>query len=371
LGTNRPAQYSQPFKYVKKNHFIFSIALGLFLTGCTYFSGNKTSSIDTKTSSSLDNQIVNSNLNISNSIIALSVDGQMALFTSQNRRTHKNPQVYAIDLASQKETRLTWSDGDTQPSLFMNERNDFIYFSDSDLLKLKIFDELENSERHKGKELFYSSWDGNIILKTEFTTDKPIEIKSSINRKKIFLLALEKNIYKLFELKKHDSIFNVEPRISWNSDVEIVSFIPTKNDFVWIEREKKNSSHEDFHYLIKKGKSAKDAIVLEKSSMPISALQWIIEDQIFAYTDLQSNASRAYSLKLSCRKTLDFINQNTNSNSKSVLNIIFNNKLGKFVVLEKDENQFYFRLSEYIPDILTKIEQLPCETAAIQEYKFK
>jgi Tol biopolymer transport system component len=91
-----------------------------------------------------------------------SPDGEHLLFVSRNRPAHKNAQVYEFDFKTNKERRITYSDGEDSDPQYVLGGNKIVYASTTDELKErpKLFGNELPTEQNPPTEIYLSDLSG-------------------------------------------------------------------------------------------------------------------------------------------------------------------------------------------------------------------
>jgi dipeptidyl aminopeptidase/acylaminoacyl peptidase len=197
-----------------------------------------------------------------------SPDGQILVFISKNRSSHKNAQAYELDLSSSKERRITYSDGDVSTPVFVLNGQKIVYASTTDELKESPVLLRKNSTSPSDlaappTELYLSDLSGIQILRL---TDHPgfdgLPFPSSVRENEVFYYSIfdersggnsaalsspSRPALKLLKMnissKKSDSVFRQSPtqpqwdwaflnsRLAW---VQLDKSAPSNSSQLWI-----------------------------------------------------------------------------------------------------------------------------------------
>lgn len=141
----------------------WKLVCGIFiLTGCSHFGNN------TDDNSIPDYLLIPSAKQITtigkNDHPRFSFDNSRLLYTSGSRNSHKGQQVYEIDLLTNKERRVIFSDGDAFDAAYINE-NEIIYASTTDEIKENPLFPKPTAKENLPSEIYMSGLYGNEIVR--------------------------------------------------------------------------------------------------------------------------------------------------------------------------------------------------------------
>ena len=174
MGFSSGSRKNKSFQRAKEN-FSFYLKLTLILSS-TLLASNCTSIAPTpktqstspaaadKTSPSPD--LTNLGIQLTkdgdNDWPAWSNDGTRLTFSSKNRSTHNQEQIYVFDLVELKERRLTYQDGSCVQPIFSRDGKSVIYSSDSDEAKERpqLFYQAAKSQTWPPSEIYEQSLTG-------------------------------------------------------------------------------------------------------------------------------------------------------------------------------------------------------------------
>jgi Tol biopolymer transport system component len=221
------------------------IGLALILSGCHSTAPKIDTPQDTiTTSKSPEKEISPITSKGENMMARFSEDGSRIIFISQNRQTHKNPQIYILSIKTNKERRITFNDGDDSNPSFDPTGKFILYSSTTDEIKEhppssssdSSFDPRElTGSKSSYKEIYKSENDGSHIVRLTRSQDFDGTPDFSADGHHIVFASKRTGEFKLFvmdELNRRQipfptgsKEFEIEPRFS-----------PSGKHMLWIRK---------------------------------------------------------------------------------------------------------------------------------------
>ena len=195
----------------------------------------------------------------------------MLYFVGEDRRSHKNPQAYAMDLLSFEERRVTFQDGQILDIVPVSAE-DIVYSSSTDELKErpKLFSDPASLSPYPGSELYASDLYGGEIkrLTNESGFDNLISLRLDRPQSVTFSKWRGTSL-QLWQLnwKTGDSI-----PLFKKKDVHVfgAEYSPTTKEWLWIEQTTPEQT------VIKHGPTFKDsAESVTAKSMKVQDAHWV------------------------------------------------------------------------------------------------
>ena len=173
-------------------------------------------------------------------------DGDKILFTSSQRASHKNTQVYEFVILRNTERRITFQDGEVKNPAYIDS-DQIVYASTTDEIKENLTELINSNTSSLAKpssELYQSDLYGNEIVRLTFSTGYDNEALYFSNAKSFFLFTSFRNhilgIFKYDVKTKNITPFLVEKDLErWSPTASL-----DQKNLAWLERnpEKKTYS---------------------------------------------------------------------------------------------------------------------------------
>ncbi len=214
----------------------------------------------------------------------LSESGNSLLFISSKRFHHKGSQVYELDLLKNTERRITFHDGDASRPIYI-DRNQILYFSNTDEIKENFLLNNENKNVTAGSDLYMSDLFGNEIVRL---THNP-----GFDGDAIYNKNAKPSIYYSTEMKNQFSLVKTDPNThvsntiitSTDKTLRHPALSPDSKEIAFIEKDLKqnNYSIKSLNLITKK------ITVLATSSLPLEDLIWNSATNRLFYTRMLTN----------------------------------------------------------------------------------
>lgn len=213
-----------------------------------------------------------------------SESGNSLLFISSKRFHHKSAQVYELDLLKNSERRITFHDGEDSRPLYI-DRNQILYFSNTDEIKENLLLSNENKALAAGADLYMSDLFGNDI---ERLTHSP-----GFDGDGIYIKGLKPHIYASSLFKNQICLIKIDPHThntnvilsEQNKEFRYPAQSPNGKELAFIEKDLKQNQ-----YSIKLlNLITKKVTELTTSKQPIEDLVWNANLNKLIYTRTQQN----------------------------------------------------------------------------------
>ncbi|MGZ3774342.1 MAG: TolB family protein [Pseudobdellovibrionaceae bacterium] len=185
-----------------------------------------------------------------------SADGTRLLFTSSSRPTHKGQQIYEIDLLTNKERRVVFSDGDAFDASYIGN-SELIYSSTTDAIKENPLAYKEIPKDYPPSDLYMSDLYGSDILRLTTLPDFQGEAAFLSNPTRPFIVftSRQNNVTGIYRLDLRDLPISV---ISSEKNKEkrypVITF--DQKNLVWIEKDLQTGLESLILYNIKTKKTS-------------------------------------------------------------------------------------------------------------------
>ncbi len=272
----------------------------------------------------------------------LSEDGRKFLFVSQNRSTHKQPQIYFFDLDQLKERRITYQNGESRDPVFWGDSTKIAYASSTDELKEKplFFTDPSTAQSSDSQwpptELYQSDIFGSEIQRLTKTSgfDGMLWPKGS---KTLLYIRLNKDHTELFQINREG---NSSPLLR-KANISLLSPRPSPNEkqALWIERQKGRQNDNSAKIMIGTQQySQGKALVLPEGE--IDSANWYDNQKIYLSFKFTNKKFQIYTLDLKENCLSPLIEHDSNLTSTMISE---NKERVVFVSDATGRSQIYFK----------------------------